>query len=118
MNVVNIMGNVGGDPEIKNTESTTIANFSIATKNYKGETTWHNCVAFGKTADVIGQHVAKGDLIGVSGSYESEEYEEKRYYKVKVQNFYFGSKKNRVDNSTSSRKAESQPVDEGDDLPF
>ena len=61
-NRVQLVGNVGKEPIIKNLESgRKVARFSLATnesyKDNKGEkqtdTNWHNIVAWGKTADII-----------------------------------------------------------------
>ena len=61
-NKVQLIGNLGNDPEIVTLESgKKLAKFSIATnesyKNNKGErvtdTQWHNVVAWGKTAEII-----------------------------------------------------------------
>ena len=59
-NKVQLIGNLGNAPEIKNTEKgRKLAKFSIATNetyyNAKGEkvveTQWHNVVAWGKTGE-------------------------------------------------------------------
>ena len=68
-NRVQLIGNLGMNPEIKNLESgKKLAKFSIATnesyKNAKGEkiedTQWHNLIAWGKTADIIEKYLQKG----------------------------------------------------------
>lgn len=91
-NNVQLIGNLGNDPEIVKLDSgRKLAKFSIATnehyKNQKGEkvtdTQWHNVVAWGKTADIIEEYVTKGNEVGVSGKLTSRSYEnkagEKRY---------------------------------------
>ena len=68
-----------------------MAKFSVATnesyKNSKGEkvtdTQWHNVVAWGKTAEIVENYLAKGNEVAVEGklihrSYENKEGE-KRY---------------------------------------
>ena len=69
-NTVQLIGNVGNDPEIKNLDGgKKVANLTIATndsyKNDKGEkveqTEWHKVVAWGKTAKNI---LDKINLIG------------------------------------------------------
>ncbi len=61
-NKVQLIGNLGNDPEIINLESgKTLAKFSIATnENYKNangekvtDTQWHNIIAWGKTAEIV-----------------------------------------------------------------
>jgi len=91
-NKVQLIGNLGNDPEIINLESgKTLAKFSIATnesyKNAKGEkitdTQWHNVVAWGKTAEIIEKYVTKGKEVAIEGKLTSRSYEtkegEKRY---------------------------------------
>ncbi|MEH6658640.1 single-stranded DNA-binding protein [Leeuwenhoekiella marinoflava] len=91
-NKVQLIGNLGNDPEIVNLESgTKLAKFSIATnetyKNNKGErvtdTQWHNVVAWGKIADIIENYVTKGKEVAIEGKLTSRSYEtkqgEKRY---------------------------------------
>ncbi|HBO28655.1 MAG TPA: single-stranded DNA-binding protein, partial [Leeuwenhoekiella sp.] len=89
---VQLIGNLGNDPEIVNLDSgKKLAKFSIATnetyKNNKGErltdTQWHNVVAWGKTAEVIENYVTKGKEVAIEGKLTSRSYEtkqgEKRY---------------------------------------
>lgn len=85
-NKVQLIGNVGNEPEITNLDSgKKIAKFSIATnefyKNSKGEkeqnTQWHNVVAWGKTADIIEKYVAKGKEVAIEGKLTSRSYEDK-----------------------------------------
>ena len=91
-NKVQLIGNLGNDPEIINLESgKTLAKFSIATnesyKNASGEkvtdTQWHNVVAWGKTAEIIEKYVIKGKEVAIEGKLTSRSYEtkegEKRY---------------------------------------
>ena len=85
-NKVQLIGNLGNDPEIINLESgKTLAKFAIATNdsytNTKGEkitdTQWHNVVAWGKTAKIIEKYVAKGKEVAVEGKLTSRSYEDK-----------------------------------------
>lgn len=91
-NKVQLIGNLGNDPEIINLESgKRLAKFTIATnesyKNNKGEkvtdTQWHNVVAWGKTAEIIEKYLTKGKEVAVEGKLTSRSYEtkegEKRY---------------------------------------
>jgi single-strand DNA-binding protein len=91
-NRVQLIGNLGTEPEIITLESgKKLAKFSIATnetyKNAQGEkvtdTQWHNVVAWNKTAEIIEKYVQKGNEIIVEGKLTSRSYEtkegEKRY---------------------------------------
>jgi single-strand DNA-binding protein len=85
-NKVQLIGNLGNDPEIINLESgKTLAKFAIATnesyKNSNGEkvtdTQWHNVVAWGKTAQIIEKYVTKGKEVAIEGKLTSRSYDDK-----------------------------------------
>ena len=85
-NSVQLVGNVGQDPEIRNLEGgKKVANFSIATnesyKNEKGEkvdqTEWHRVSAWGKTAEIIEKYVSKGKEIAIEGKLTHRSYDDK-----------------------------------------
>lgn len=85
-NRVQLIGNVGNDPEIKNFDGgKKLANLTIATndsyKNDKGEkveqTEWHRISAWGKTAEIIEKYVTKGREIAVEGKLTHRSYDDK-----------------------------------------
>jgi single-strand DNA-binding protein len=85
-NTVQLIGNVGNDPEIKTFDGgKKLANITIATndsyKNDKGEkveqTEWHKVVAWGKTADIIEKYVTKGLQIAIEGKLTHRSYDDK-----------------------------------------
>jgi len=85
-NKVQLIGNLGNDPEIVNLESgKTLAKFSIATnesyKNTQGEkvtdTQWHNVVAWGKTAEIVEKYVTKGKEVAIEGKLTTRSWEDK-----------------------------------------
>ena len=91
-NKVQLIGNLGNDPEIVNLDGgNKLAKFSIATnetyKNAKGEkvtdTQWHNVVAWGKTAEIVENYLTKGNEVAIEGKLTHRSYEnkegEKRY---------------------------------------
>jgi single-strand DNA-binding protein len=76
MNKVILVGRLGQNPEQRATPSgTSVTNFSLATNEtyktqdgqYNDNTEWHRCVAFGKTAEYIGNFFTKGRLVYVDG---------------------------------------------------
>lgn len=98
-NKVQLIGNLGNDPEIKSLENgRKLAKFSLATnevyRNAKGEkvteTQWHNVIAWGKTAEIIEQYLSKGREVALEGKLTSRSYEtasgEKRYVTEVVAN--------------------------------
>jgi len=85
-NKVQLIGNLGKDPEIINLDSgKKLAKFSIATnesyKNAQGEkvidTQWHNVIAWGKTAEIIENYVTKGKEVAVAGKLTTRSWEDK-----------------------------------------
>lgn len=91
-NKVQLIGNVGNNPEMTVLESgKKVIRFSLATnenyKNGKGEkvqsTDWHNVVAWGKTAEIVEKYAVKGKQIAIDGKLTTRNYEtnegEKRY---------------------------------------
>ena len=84
MNKVILIGNLGQDPEISQSQAgKQITKFSIATsdgmKDQSGniKTEWHRCIAFGKTAEIIGNYVKKGSTISIEGSISYGKYDNK-----------------------------------------
>ena len=85
-NKVQLIGNLGNAPEIKNIESgKKMARFSIATnenyRNAKGEkvteTTWHNLVAWGKVAEIAEKYLTKGKEVVIEGKLVNRSYNDK-----------------------------------------
>ncbi len=86
INICHAAGHLGRDPEIKQLNGGgTLATFSFASTEkwrskdgeQKERTTWFNCKAWGKTAELIGNHFDKGSPIFVTGRYQVDEYEDK-----------------------------------------
>lgn len=105
VNQVTLYGNLTRDPEIKALPSgINVANFSVATnrkwKDKDGKpqesTDYHNVVAFGKQAELIGQYLTKGSPIYVTGRLQTRSWDKdgvKQYRtEVMVETFQFGPK--------------------------
>lgn len=91
-NKVSLIGRLGAQPEVMTFESgRKMARFTLATnesyKNKEGEwqenTQWHIITAWGKTAELVGKLLNKGNEIVVDGKLITNTYEtkegEKRY---------------------------------------
>lgn len=85
-NKVQLIGNLGNAPEVKNLDGgKKIARFSIATnesyRNQKGEkvneTQWHNIVAWGRVAEIAEKYLQKGSEVAVEGKLVSRSYNDK-----------------------------------------
>src|SRR5438309_7238460 len=85
-NKVQLIGNIGVDPEIKTLEGgRKFAKMRIATneayKNAKGElvkeTQWHNVIAWGKPAEIIEKYLKVGNEVAVEGKLINRNYTDK-----------------------------------------
>lgn len=85
-NKVQLIGNLGNNPDVRDTESgKKMARVSIATnenyRNAKGETVketqWHNAIAWGKNAEVIEKYLTKGSQVAIEGKLVNRNYVDK-----------------------------------------
>ena len=86
VNKVQLLGNVGKDPEIRSTSGGMIvASFSLATAdrqkdatgNWVDKTEWHNLVCFQRTAEVVRDYVKKGTQLFVEGKIQTRSWDDK-----------------------------------------
>jgi len=81
MNVLNAIGNIGKDAEIRHTPNgDAVAQFSFAlTSGYgdKAITTWLNCNVWGKRAETLAPMLLKGTKIGITGELTNRPYADK-----------------------------------------
>ncbi|MGL5918671.1 MAG: single-stranded DNA-binding protein, partial [Cetobacterium sp.] len=78
MNLVVLIGRLTRDPELKFGQSgKAYSRFSLAVDRpfAKGEADFINCVAFGKTAELIGEYLRKGKKVAVNGKLQMNKYE-------------------------------------------
>ena len=121
---------MGGDPETRFTPSgAAVANFNIATneswKDANGElqdkTEWHRCVMFGKTAELAGELLKKGQLVYMEGKLQTRNWEDKdgiKRYTTEVVCDMFTMLGRKMDTENSQQAAPTSNSDEEDDLPF
>ncbi|MCD4665041.1 MAG: single-stranded DNA-binding protein [Bacteroidales bacterium] len=85
-NRVQLIGNLGNDPEIKNFDGGKIkAKFSMATSEYYKkengekvtETQWHNIVAWNGTAKIIEKLLKKGNEVAIEGKLTTRSWDDK-----------------------------------------
>ena len=91
INSVNLVGRLTRDVEIRVSQSNvTVATFTLAVNrsfksaNGEREADFINCVAFKKTAEILNQYAGKGSQIGVTGSIQTRNYENKDGQRVYV----------------------------------
>jgi single-strand DNA-binding protein len=85
INKVILVGNLGGDPEVRYTaDGVAVARFSLATNethndkegNRREHTEWHRIVAWGKLAETCGKHLAKGRAVYLEGKLRTSSWEQ------------------------------------------
>lgn len=84
LNKVQLIGNLGADPEIRYMPSgDAVASFTIATTDRwkdkssgerKEATEWHRISFFGRLAEIAGQYLHKGSPVYVEGSLRTRKY--------------------------------------------
>jgi single-strand DNA-binding protein len=93
VNKVILLGNLGADPEVRYTSNgQAVTELRMATSEQwtdkdgqrQERTEWHAVSVWGKTAELCGQHLAKGRSVYVEGRLESREYTDKEGVKRKV----------------------------------
>lgn len=127
MNKVLLTGRVGKDIEaVASKGGNAVAKFSLAVSRYvkggENTTDWINCVAFGKTAEMLEQYVEKGVLILVEGNIKTGSYEKdgSRKYTtdVIVEKFEFLEKKKSGESAGQPAKAVERGVEDEETIPF
>ncbi|PID32617.1 single-stranded DNA-binding protein [Candidatus Saccharibacteria bacterium] len=131
-----LLGNLTRDVEMRTTASgQSVANFSLAVnrtwRNQNGEqqeqTSFINCVAWGKAGEIIEQYAKKGDALMVSGRLDQRSYEDKDGNKrsaveVNVEDFNFigGSSRANIDETKAptAKKSDDVVVEDIDDKPI
>lgn len=86
INKVILIGNVGADPEVRQTSGgTSVCELSLATsESYKDKdgnratkTEWHRVIVWGTTADNVGRFVKKGSKLYVEGKLQTRSWDDK-----------------------------------------
>ena len=87
LNRVQLIGNLGKDPEIKYTpQGTPVAKITIATnerfKDKSGEwqdrTEWHNVVLWQRLAEIAGEYLKKGGKVYIEGRLQTRSWDDKQ----------------------------------------
>jgi single-strand DNA-binding protein len=87
LNRVQLIGNLGKDPEVKYTpKGTPVAKLTIATnerfKDKAGEwqdrAEWHNVVLWQRLAEIAGEYLKKGGKVYIEGRLETRSWDDKQ----------------------------------------
>ena len=138
-NKVILMGNLTRDVEMRTTSSgQNVASFSLAvSRSWRGQdgqqqeqTSFINCVAWGKAGEIIAQYTSKGSSLLVSGrldqrSYEDKEGNKRQAVEVVVEDFNFtggrgdsGGGNYESGAPSSNSKSKDVVIDDIDDKPI
>ena len=81
LNVVTLVGRVGSDPDMKYFESgNVLCKLTLAVRRQSrnsDEPDWFTLELWGKTAEIAGNYVRKGSLIGVKGSLKFDNWSDR-----------------------------------------
>ncbi len=141
INKVIIIGNLGRDPEMRNTtDGTAVVHFSVATSRQwtdrnsgekREDTEWHRIVAWHKLAELCNQYLSKGKQVYVEGRLKTRSWVDEnnttRYQTeiVAEQIQFLSNKSGGNEKSYTDSLVESTPppdskkdINSYDDLPF
>lgn len=131
MNKAILVGRLTRDPELKSTANgTNVCSFSVAVnrryKNAEGnyDADFINCTAWRQTAEFVSKYFTKGRMIGVVGSIQTRNYDDKDGKKVYVTEVaadevhFVESKGNNNNTAPVADVNDFAPIDDTDELPF
>jgi len=135
INKVELIGNLGADPEVKVMPSGgNVVNLRLATTRRwkdrntgerKDATEWHRVVCFNRTADIAAQYLKKGSQVYIEGRLQTRKWQAQdgtdRYSTEVVANSLtmLGKKSTDSDTSdTANNSAPNDPLDDLGDVPF
>lgn len=88
INKVIIVGNLGGDPEVRYMPSgDAVANLTVATSEswkdkatgeQKEKTEWHRVAIFGKLAGIAGEYLRKGSQVYLEGQLQTRKWQDQQ----------------------------------------
>ena len=84
LNKVLLIGRLGADPDVRQTQNGSVARLRIATDesytdrdgNRQERTEWHSVVAFQRTAEVCQHYLRKGSLVYVEGRLTTRKWQD------------------------------------------
>lgn len=114
INITILVGRLTRNIEVRYTSNNkAVGNFTLAVnrkfKDSKGNypTDFIDCVIFGKSAEILSKYTQKGDLIGIEGSIQKRQYEDKegnKHYitEIMVEKYTFLSQNKKQEEATNS----------------
>jgi single-strand DNA-binding protein len=133
LNKVMLIGNLGGDPELRYTSSgVAVANFNIATSmkwtdpdgNAQEKTEWHTIVAWRKLAEICGEYLKKGRRVYIEGRLQTRSWDDKngvKHWKTEIiadDMIMLDGRAETAGEPLSPTAEEQGPAEKEEDLPF
>lgn len=98
MNLVNLVGRIGKEPQLKQLQNGSAFSFSLCTEisvrkdeKWTQVPTWHNCTVYGPAADRAAKILKTGDLVSLTGRIVYRDADKNgvkvRYTDILVENF-------------------------------
>lgn len=128
---IQLLGNTGRDPEMNYTpDGTAVCKFGLAvTRKVKGndETTWYNCTGWRTLAEMLSNHLKKGQMVFVQGELNVRQYTTRDgrpgvSLDVTIDKFQFAGGKKETSTESSNTELEppasDDPLGTIDDHPF
>lgn len=130
LNKAMIYGNLTRDPEVRALPNgTSVCSFGVATnRTYtdrdgkkQEQTEYHNVVAFGRVAEVMGQYLKKGRPVYVEGRLQTRSWDKdgQKQYRTEIlaENFQFGSTGAAGETGTAASSSPAAQKDEAPAMP-
>jgi len=126
LNKVIIIGNLTRDPELKALPSgAQVVNVGVATnrvwKDKEGQkqeaVEFHNVVAFGRTAEIIGQYLKKGSSLLIEGRLQTRNWDDKetgkKIYRTEIicESLQLGPRKEGTGSQQPTADSQAKPVE-------
>lgn len=130
LNRVQLLGNLGADPELRQTGAGSVLKLRLATsetwldkdKQRQERTEWHTVTVWGKRAEGLARILKKGTRIFVEGGLRTTQYEkngEKRYStEINASNILLQDARKATNDNAAPPVAAPLPVADDDDIPF
>lgn len=127
VNEVILVGNLGADPELRQTDGGThVCNFSIATTrkwttkegDKKEDTQWHRIVVWGKQAENCKEYLKKGRQVYIRGRLQTREWTDKEEVKRYTTEIHAIDVQFLGGGSEGGGKSSAPPPPSDDDIPF
>jgi single-strand DNA-binding protein len=124
LNRITLIGNLGGNPELRNTSGgRQVATFRMATnetytdsatREKKSLVEWHDVECWGALAKTVADHLAKGRLVYVEGSLRTDHWEKDgqkhSHTKVVASRVQFLDRPEQSDAAADETVGEAQPA--------